>query len=208
MRLCAGVNGADWVVASGSLPPGVDTGFYRLLGHVLRRSDARIAIDTSGPALSAAVAAAPSLVKPNGEELAEATGVELRTVGDVIDAAQLLRQRGARTVLASLGRDGAVLVEDDGVSYGAAPDVTPASSVGAGDAMLAGFLSAGAHGPSALAAGLAWGSAAVALPGSQMPGPEHVDAIHVQVSPHPRREQELSAPSRSTTRSSRTEQIR
>ncbi|NUT99024.1 MAG: 1-phosphofructokinase, partial [Saccharothrix sp.] len=57
------------------------------------------------------------------------------------------------------------------------------SSVGAGDALLAGFLSAGGHGPSALAAGVAWGAAAVSLPGSTMPGPEDVRAHRVVVHP-------------------------
>ncbi len=60
-----------------------------------------MAIDTSGPALVAAVAAGPRLVKPNREELAEATGSPIDTVGDALEAAAKLRAMGAETVLAS-----------------------------------------------------------------------------------------------------------
>jgi 1-phosphofructokinase len=83
------------------------------------------------------------------------------TLGDAVEAAQQLRRAGARAVLASLGADGAILVDSDGVVHGEAPVAHPVSTVGAGDAMLAGFLSAGGTGPAALAAGLRWGAAAV-----------------------------------------------
>ena len=84
-------------------------------------SGTRVAVDTSGPALLAVVAAGPSLVKPNRDELAEATGLRLTTIADVIEAAIQLRDLGARAVLASLGADGAVLVDDDGAIHGRTP---------------------------------------------------------------------------------------
>jgi 1-phosphofructokinase len=65
-------------------------------------------------------------------------------------------------------------VEDGGATYGCAPVTSPRSTVGAGDAMLAGFLAAGGRGPAALRCALAWGAAAVTLPGSRMPNPTHV----------------------------------
>jgi 1-phosphofructokinase len=187
----ASAAGADWVVASGSLPPGVPDGFYGDVVRALRDAGVPVAVDTSGAALLAALDAGPALVKPNVHELAEATGRPLRTVGDVLDAAGRLRDAGARAVLASLGSDGAVLVDDGVAWFGEAPVSAPVSSVGAGDALLAGFLAGGGSGADALGQGLAWGAAAVGLPGSRMPGPADVDGIRVHVSRSPDRDRRL-----------------
>lgn len=174
---------ADWVVASGSLPPEVPADVYARLCRRFAAAGIHVAVDSSGPALACALAAGPALVKPNLDELAAATGSAPACVGDVIEAAATLRAAGARTVLASLGADGAVLVEDGGVWYGEAAVTEPRSSVGAGDAMLAGFLAAGGHGVPALAEALAWGAAAVRLPGSRMPGPADIDRAGVRTGP-------------------------
>ncbi|HEY3711814.1 MAG TPA: 1-phosphofructokinase [Amycolatopsis sp.] len=171
---------ASWVVLAGSLPPGIDPAFY---AEVIRRLDGRgirVAVDTSGPALRAAVAAGPALIKPNREELEEVVGRKLPTVADIGGAARELRDSGVGTVLASLGGDGALLVDGDGVWHAEAPAVVR-SSVGAGDATLAGFLAAGGHGISALRQGVAWGAAAVSLPGSTMPRPGDIRPESVRV---------------------------
>ncbi|MFC4858088.1 1-phosphofructokinase [Actinophytocola glycyrrhizae] len=172
---------ADWVVASGSLPPGVPDTFYRELGARLTERDVRFVVDTSGPALTSALAARPALVKPNREELAESVGFGIDTLGDVVRAAAALRDRGAKAVLASLGADGAVLVDEQGVRYGESPVDRGRSAVGAGDAMLAGYLAGGVTGGDALVEALAWGAAAVRLPGSRMPGPGDVDRESVRI---------------------------
>jgi len=175
-----GAGEADWIVAGGSLPFGVPDTFYADLIDRLRPTGVPVAVDTSGPALLAAIKAGPALVKPNREELEAAVGRPVTTVGDVVAAADELRLAGAGTVLASLGRDGAVLVDAAGQWHGEAP-VQPRSAVGAGDAMLAGFLYGGAKGPDALAVALAWGAAAASLPGSRMPGPGDVRTELVRV---------------------------
>ena len=126
--------------------PGRPPSFYADLVRMLAGSGTKVAVDTSGPALEAVLAAGPSLVKPNRDELAEVTGKRLGTIADVVEAAGRLRDRGAGAVLASLGADGAVLVDDDGAIHGQTPAVPPLSSVGAGDAMLAGFLAGGGDG--------------------------------------------------------------
>ncbi|MBB4904389.1 1-phosphofructokinase [Actinophytocola algeriensis] len=172
---------ADWVVASGSLPPGVPDTFYRDLGARLTERGIRFVVDTSGPALTAALAARPTLVKPNREELAESVGFGIDTLADVVRAAEVLRGKGAETVLASLGADGAVLVDGQGVRYGESPVDRGRSAVGAGDAMLAGYLAGGVTGGDALVEALSWGAAAVRLPGSRMPGPGDVDRDSVRV---------------------------
>lgn len=174
----AAAGGADtaatWVAICGSLPPGVDPTFYGRLCARLRSAGIRVALDTSGPALRSALDARPDLVKPNRDELAEVVGRPLLTLGDVVDAAAVLRGWGAGAVLASLGADGAVLVDGTGVAVGDCPIAARRSAVGAGDAMLAGFLAGGALGAAALAEALAWGAAAVSLPGSRMPGPHDI----------------------------------
>jgi len=150
-------------------------------------------VDTSGPAFEAVLSAGPALVKPNRDELAEVTGQQLLTISDVVEAAWRLRDLGARTVLASLGAQGAVLVDDDGAVHGWTPQVPPLSSVGAGDAMLAGFLAAGGAGPEALIEGLAWGAAAVLQPGSGMPSPTDIHREAVQLEPQETRRRDLLA---------------
>jgi 1-phosphofructokinase len=167
--------GADWVVASGSLPPGVPDTFYGRLGTRLAGLGVRFAVDTSGPALAGALKCLPALVKPNREELAESVGFRIDTLGDVVRAAETMRSAGAQAVLASLGADGAVLVNGDGVRYGESPVDNGRSAVGAGDAMLAGCLAAGVTGGDLLVEALSWGAAAVRFPGSRMPGPSDVE---------------------------------
>ncbi|MEV3936298.1 1-phosphofructokinase family hexose kinase [Glycomyces sp. NPDC049804] len=187
-----------WIAGCGSLPPGVGADFYALLVARARETGAATVIDTSGAALESCLASQPDLVKPNLEELAEAAHTPIATLGDAVAAAEALREAGAGAVLASLGAEGAVLVDGAGVWHARAPLAGPvASTVGAGDAALAGFLAAGGHGPDALAAAVAWGTAAVALPGSVMPGPNDIDlsAVHVVRDPDP--DHVLSSPAAS-----------
>lgn len=143
--LDAGV-GAGWLVGSGSLPPGAPAGFYAdLIARSGRLDGTRpaVAIDVTGAELLAAASAGAALVKPNTAELAEVAGTALRTVGDVVHAAEDLRRQGVGAVLASMGADGAVLVGGAG-SWFASVDVREfVSAVGAGDALLAGFLLGG-----------------------------------------------------------------
>ncbi len=185
--------GAEWVACCGSLPRGPGPGWYAELVAAVHRAGAPVALDTSGEALAAALAGRPEVVKPNAEELAEAVGRPLATVGDAVKAAEELRARGAGTVLASLGADGQLLVSEGGVHWGNAPVATIRSDVGAGDASLAGFLAAGGHGPAALAAALAHGAAAVGLPGSAMPGLADLDPASVVITADPPVDRPLGA---------------
>ena len=155
------VDGARWLVCAGSLPAGVPVGWYGELVELGHRSGVPVAVDTSGEALAESLSAEPDLVKPNVHELAELTGRVPQTLGEVIEAAQEVRRRGARTVLASLGGDGAILVDAVGAVWGHAPVEKVVSTVGAGDAMLAGYLSCPQGRSEALATALQWGAAAV-----------------------------------------------
>ncbi|WP_326701358.1 1-phosphofructokinase [Streptomyces sp. NBC_01754] len=169
----------DWIACCGSLPRGLPPEWYAELVARSHHAGARIALDTSGAALVAALRERPDVIKPNAEELAEAVGRPLATVGEAVKAAEELRARGARCVLASLGADGQLLVDGTGTHYGSARVDAVRSNVGAGDASLAGFLAAGGTGPAALAAAVAHGAAAVQLPGSVMPTPADLDPSSV-----------------------------
>ncbi len=188
---------AIWVVLSGSLPPGVPDGWYADIVAQLAALPCRVAVDTSERPLTALAeafsSAAPDLIKPNSEELAWLTGrsahelEEAAAQGDslpVIAAAQQLVTRGAHTVLVTLGGAGAVLVDHDGVWAATAPSIVPRSTVGAGDASLAGYLAAtiaGAPPAQRLQTAVAYGSAAASLPGSALPNPEQIDVKTVRV---------------------------
>jgi 1-phosphofructokinase len=156
---------ADWLVGCGSLPAGAPAAFYAEMVAASLGTATRIAVDSSGSPLSAALEAGPDLVKPNAHELAQAAGHAVETLGDAVTAARRLQELGAKSVLASLGPDGAVLVEGGDAVHGEASVRDPRSTVGAGDALLAGFLAAGG-GPEALRTALAWAAAAVRQPGT------------------------------------------
>jgi 1-phosphofructokinase len=199
MAVIAAAESASWVVLSGSLPPGVPDHWYAHMAALLARYPCRVAVDTSDGPLAALVdgldRAAPDLIKPNAEELAGILGYSPRALeaavaqGDpepVVDAARQLVDRGVRAVLATLGAAGAVLVDQTGSWMAAPPPVVARSTVGAGDASLAGYLRAdvgGAVPPERLQMAVAYGSAAAALPGSALPRPAQIDLNAVRVTP-------------------------
>jgi 1-phosphofructokinase len=182
-RAVEAADGADWVVASGSLAPGMPSDLYARLGAAVEAVGTRFAVDSSGPALGAVLGAHPQVLKPNEDELSEVTGSAPRTLGEVVLAAEELRDRGVGTVLVSLGATGAVLIQDGEALHAESEVVVPRSTVGAGDALLAGFLAAGGEGPAALAEGVAWGAAACVLPGTAVPGPDDLRRDLVRTHP-------------------------
>lgn len=139
-RLAAG--GAEWFVLAGSLPPGVSSGFYRDLISVVRGHGCRIALDTSGEPLREAMTASPDLLKPNVHELAELVGAELDSEDAVIAAARTLVADGVKLVTVSCGAQGAYFVTAEDVIVAQPPPITVGSTVGAGDAMVAGLVAA------------------------------------------------------------------
>ena len=145
-----------WAVLAGSLPPGVDPTFYRDLTLALRERACRVVLDTSGDPLRYALEAAPQIIKPNIHELEAALGRPLHGQGDVIAAARDLLAGGIELVIVSMGKDGALFIDHDEVISARPPAVAVQSTVGAGDAMVAGIVSARLRGlPLADAARLA-----------------------------------------------------
>ncbi len=180
----------DWAILSGSLPPGAPVDWYARLVVRLRGAapGLRIAVDTSDAPLAALAAAmpaaAPDLIKPNGEELGQLAGLPAERAmaledgamrGEyepVVEAARVLVERGVATVMATLGAAGAVLVTAEGAWHAAAPKIHVLSTVGAGDSSVAGYVLADVRGGDAterLRTAVAYGSAAAGLPGTALP---------------------------------------
>lgn len=191
-RVGVRATGADWVVGSGSLPPGVPEDFYARLANVASGAGARVAIDADGAALRASVAARPALIKPNRRELEDLIGRPLATLGAVLEAAAGLVADGVGAVLVSLGPDGAAFVDGTGSSHAEGRLSSLANTVGAGDALVAGFLAAGAN-AGALREAVAWSVAACRSPGTRMGAMLPEDRSGVTVHSHADVDRRLAA---------------
>jgi 1-phosphofructokinase len=127
-----------YITLSGSLPPGCGTDTYR---NMMRRlPDKRWIVDTSGDALRSALLEKPFLIKPNLTELEELANARLETPEAVKAAAVQLCEQGIAHVAVSMGEQGAILTDGKRTVFAPAVPVTAASTVGAGDSMLAGLL--------------------------------------------------------------------
>lgn len=124
------------VVFSGSLPPGVAPDVYARFLRIARRRGTRTILDTAGPALRLGAAEAPDLIKPN---LAEAEELLGRGIDEYAEAARELLALGPATVVLSLGPAGAIAASRSELWRARPPAVATASSIGAGDAMVAAF---------------------------------------------------------------------
>lgn len=169
------------IALCGSLPGGVPADTY---AYVLARLGGRgipTLLDTSGTPLADALAAPQSLlptaVKPNRHELELWAGTSLPTLADVVDAARSIHARGVAQVIVSLGEDGALFVTAEGTWQASLPPVRAVSTVGAGDAMVAGVL-AGWHARAStedtVRLSVAFAACKLQRLGPHLPAPEHV----------------------------------
>jgi 1-phosphofructokinase len=131
-----------WFVLAGSVPPGVDPAIYREFVTLLRSRGHKVVLDTSGEPLQHGLEAVPHVIKPNIHELEALLGTKLETPGAVIDAARSLIKRGIEMVVVSMGPDGALFVSEGHVVLARPPNINVRSTVGAGDAMVAGIVAA------------------------------------------------------------------
>jgi tagatose 6-phosphate kinase len=158
--------GAAVVVVSGSQPPGVPVDAYAQLTRLAAAAGATVVLDAAGPALRAALAARPDLVKPNRRELAELAGRDLDGLDDLLAAARALAEAGAGSVLVSLGPDGLVALTPDGCFRARVAAPVAGNPTGAGDALAAAVarsLRRGDDWPTCLANGVAVAAASVSV---------------------------------------------
>lgn len=161
-----------YVVASGSLPPGLPDYFYGLIVETANALGAKCIVDTSGAALQALKGKNAYMIKPNIGELCKMLNIDWLDKNDVPNAAQQAIADGyAQMMAVSMGPDGAWLVSADERYYCAAPKVEKRSTVGAGDSMVAGItymLAKEQQLDEAIRFGVACGSAATMNEGTQL----------------------------------------
>lgn len=173
--------GSEYVVITGSLPPGCPVHTYRNLIEMLH---VPCILDVGGAALAEGVKAKPFLIKPNHHELAATVGRELHTLGDIRAAAQTFVDGGVRHVVVSLGKDGALYVGVEGCFYAPEIPVEVRSTVGAGDALVGGLLyGLVKHGTmrDGFRAGAAAGTASVMTEGTQLINLDDFERLLIQV---------------------------
>ncbi|MFW9082295.1 1-phosphofructokinase [Pseudomonas sp. P2757] len=139
-RLLQIAPGHDAVVVAGSLPRGVTAQWLRELIEKLKALGLNVALDTSGEALREALKAGPWLIKPNTEELADALGCAVVSHAAQAEAATRLHAQGIEHVVISHGADGVNWFSVGSALHASPPKVAVASTVGAGDSLLAGML--------------------------------------------------------------------
>lgn len=130
----------EWFVLSGSLPAGITPNIYKTLIESLKNRGKNVVLDTSKDPLARAIAAAPFAIKPNIAELQDILGRSLDTPKAIVEAARELVSQGIHTVIVSMGADGALFVEANQSLLARPPKVEVVSTVGAGDAMVSGFV--------------------------------------------------------------------
>lgn len=162
---------SDYLVLTGSLPPGCPEDFYRTIIEQVEGLDCRCVLDAEGEKLNEGIKAMPFLVKPNLYELETALGHGFGSLKEVRDAALGFVEKGVTNVAVSMGAKGALITNGDETWYAPRVDVPVQSTVGAGDAMVA-ALTAGFLGDrelvDVLRMGVAAGSASCMTEGTQL----------------------------------------
>jgi 6-phosphofructokinase 2 len=163
---------ARLVVGSGSLPPGVPSNFYAQAAAIAAKRGARFFLDTSGPALAAAIEHGVTLIKPSLNEMRQLLGIKLADQPECIAAARRLIDSGrVEVVVLSLAHLGAVLITKDQVLRAPPIPIDARSSVGAGDSFLGAMVFSIAKGDSLVDAfrlGAAAGAAALIHEGTEL----------------------------------------
>lgn len=171
----------SYVVASGSLPADVPDDFYARVARSAKRVGARVVLDTSGPALKAALAEGVTLVKPNLGELRALAGMPLESETEQVSFCRgIIAERGAKVVALTLAERGALVVTGESAWRLNAPQVKVESTVGAGDSFVGAFVWSLASGHDlALAAryAVASGTAALLAPGTELCRRDDVDRL-------------------------------
>jgi len=176
----------QFVVGSGSLPPGVPHDFYAQAARVARELGAKFFLDTSGPPLAAAIEKGVDLIKPNLREMRELAKAPLVNDAECVAAGRKLIEAGGVKIIAlSLGHRGALLITQDQALRALPLPITPVSAVGAGDSFLGAIVFGLARGDSladAFRLGVAAGSAALIHEGTELCRPGDVHRLKPQVS--------------------------
>ena len=133
------VKEAKVVAMSGSVPKGLDGTAYQRLVKIVKDAGIPVILDTSGRLLEMGIEAAPTMVKPNIDEIRMLTGKRCDDIQEIINAAREIHAKGVEIVAVSLGGDGSIVVGDEGIFRARVPKIDAVNTVGCGDSMIAGF---------------------------------------------------------------------
>nr|WP_321981553.1 1-phosphofructokinase [uncultured Cohaesibacter sp.] len=133
-------NGTEQFVLAGSLPAGLPQTIYRDLISHLKGLGKDVILDASGPSFAAALEAGPDIIKPNVDELSELVGRKLTSHEEIISAARTVTGGRVGLIVVSMGADGALFITEEDVLHAMPKGAVVKSTVGAGDAMVAGIL--------------------------------------------------------------------
>jgi 6-phosphofructokinase 2 len=176
---------ADYIVVSGSLPPGTTTAVFHQIAMIAEQLNAKLIIDTSGDGLKAAVKEGLYLIKPNLRELASLVGKDWIDTTAVIETArQVIAAGDCEAMAVSMGAEGAMLITATEQFKAVAPKAPVLSTVGAGDSMVAGMLAALTKGwgwEQVLQYGVAAGSAATLHKGTELCSLSDTERIFAQI---------------------------
>lgn len=178
-------NSCDWFVLSGSLPPQVPSRVYATIITQLKRQKKRIILDTSGEALREGIRAGPTIVKPNIEELQHLIKYALTSEAEIQQAAHQLLNEDIELVVVSMGKRGAMLVEQATTLIATPPTMRVKKTFGAGDAMVAGLVTAQIQGLSLSDCGrlaTAFSVGVIANPSYNLPSRDILERYFHQVS--------------------------
>jgi len=174
-----------FIVASGSLPPGVPVDFYARIARLAKDINAKVIVDSSGDSLKLALEENVFLIKPNIREFRELFNEEIKIESQIINAVQgLIKSGKCEVIVVSLGSAGAIAASKEGVEHIIPPTVPIISKVGAGDSMVAGMVLKFAQGESikeSVRFGIAAGSAAVMTPGSELCRKEDTERLYSEM---------------------------
>ena len=180
----------DYLVASGSLAPGIPSDFYAKVAHLCQRKKTKYILDSSGEPLLKGANAGVFLLKPNLLELSTLCGVKSVSSLDIERVAKtFLEKKTCEVLVVSMGANGAMLMTPDITEYIPAPTVEQNSTCGAGDSMVAGMAFSLLAGKSIIEMaryGVACGTAATINPGTQLCSKEDADTLYRWVNSHPR----------------------
>ena len=179
----------DWFVLSGKLPPALPATTYATLINRLKQHGKRVALDTSLEALHEGVLAGPTIVKPNVDELRYLTGQALPDDEAVEQAARQLLGHGIQLVVISMGERGAMFVNESSTVLAVPPTVQVKSTVGAGDALVAGLIAGQVRNldlPDCARLATAFSLGAITSTGHNLPAAEKLQAFAQEVSIHTR----------------------
>lgn len=130
---------SDVITLSGSIPKGIGPAIYNKLVVLCKEAGKKVLADTSGELLINVIESAPTLIKPNIDELKAISKRPIQSTEDVIKAAESLKQKGIEMVAVSLGKEGVLVISDEGTYHGIPPEIEAVNTVGCGDSMIAGF---------------------------------------------------------------------